>query len=232
MKYTRKLNLIAPQSLEEFKSALDINKMTVYDMERLGFDWTYSWQDSFRLAKGRTDFGFCDNIFCHIKNLAEGSDSLEVMNATVWNKRSDKQPLVYIQFATNNKGKYAVKFGSNLEEEYEAAKKDYAVKVFDKWAEQEYDSYLKNIPYQNSNIQEQYEREAPLEVLEEAQADFVKRVSKADWYYSYSDDLSVYRAGKAECDALKTEGKTLGFNWSKFNVENYTDYSHLVSCFN
>lgn len=28
---------------------------------------------------------------------------------------------------------------------------------------------------------------------------------KADWYYSYSDDASVYRRGKAECEGLKAK---------------------------
>ena len=33
---------------------------------------------------------------------------------------------------------------------------------------------------------------------------------KADWYYSFSDDASVYRRGKAECEGLKVKAERGG----------------------
>lgn len=33
--------------------------------------------------------------------------------------------------------------------------------------------------------------------------EFVARLAKHDWHYAYSDDSTVYRAGKAESDALQ-----------------------------
>lgn len=50
--------------------------------------------------------------------------------------------------------------------------------------------------------------------LTEAEQAYEKRCDRADWYYSYSDDINVYRAGKAECEELKTEAAKLQGNYS------------------
>jgi hypothetical protein len=47
-------------------------------------------------------------------------------------------------------------------------------------------------------------------VLTEAETAFLERYKRADWYYSYSDDPRVYRAGKAECEALEQESREHG----------------------
>ena len=48
------------------------------------------------------------------------------------------------------------------------------------------------------------------ENLTDDQATFELRCKAADWYYSYSDDLSVYRRGRDQCEALKKEAEVHG----------------------
>lgn len=43
---------------------------------------------------------------------------------------------------------------------------------------------------------------------------FEKLCIRADWYYSYSDDINVYRAGKAGCEQLQKEAGQLGGNFA------------------
>lgn len=58
--------------------------------------------------------------------------------------------------------------------------------------------------------------EKPAEVIldqsnfSEAEIEFAARCKRADWYYSYSDDIRVYRAGKAQCEGLKKEADEKG----------------------
>ena len=46
--------------------------------------------------------------------------------------------------------------------------------------------------------------------LTEEQAAFEVRCKTADWYYGYSDDISVYRRGRDQCDDLKVEATKKG----------------------
>lgn len=48
--------------------------------------------------------------------------------------------------------------------------------------------------------------------LTEVEQVFEQRCIKADWYYSYSDDIRVYRAGKEVCDSLEKEARANGGN--------------------
>lgn len=50
--------------------------------------------------------------------------------------------------------------------------------------------------------------------LTEAEQAYEARCDRADWYYSYSDDITVYRAGKASCEELKAEADKLQGNYS------------------
>lgn len=50
--------------------------------------------------------------------------------------------------------------------------------------------------------------------LNEAETAYEQRCNRADWYYSYSDDIRVYRAGKECCDRLKLEADDLGGNYA------------------
>lgn len=50
--------------------------------------------------------------------------------------------------------------------------------------------------------------------LTEAEQAYEARCVRADWYYSYSDDINVYRAGKASCGDLKAEADKQRGNYS------------------
>jgi len=43
---------------------------------------------------------------------------------------------------------------------------------------------------------------------------FEVECKSADWYYSYSDDLSVYRCGKAQCEQLEAVARNKGGNYA------------------
>ncbi|MNP89094.1 hypothetical protein D3C85_14940 [compost metagenome] len=51
--------------------------------------------------------------------------------------------------------------------------------------------------------------------MTEAEADFEARCKRADWYYSYSDDIRCYRAGKSQCEALQSEAASHGGVYSE-----------------
>lgn len=48
------------------------------------------------------------------------------------------------------------------------------------------------------------------ENLTDEQVVFELKCKTADWYYSYSDDRSVYRRGRDQCEALKKEAEAHG----------------------
>jgi hypothetical protein len=50
--------------------------------------------------------------------------------------------------------------------------------------------------------------------LNEAETAYEQRCSRADWYYSYSDDIRVFRAGKESCEKLKAEAAEQGGNYA------------------
>lgn len=51
--------------------------------------------------------------------------------------------------------------------------------------------------------------------LTEAEQAYEARCVRADWYYSYSDDITVYRAGKESCNLLKAEADREGGKYSQ-----------------
>lgn len=56
------------------------------------------------------------------------------------------------------------------------------------------------------------EASRPKAVTEDEQA-FEARLRGADWYYSYSDSLAVYKSGKERCEALQREASEKGGNY-------------------
>ncbi len=50
--------------------------------------------------------------------------------------------------------------------------------------------------------------------LDADEAEFEAQCKRADWYYSYSDDIGVYRRGKAHCDQLKAAADSKGGNYT------------------
>lgn len=50
---------------------------------------------------------------------------------------------------------------------------------------------------------------------------YVDRCKRADWYYSYSDDIAAYRLGKEVCTKLEAEARTKGGMY----LEVYRHYS-------
>lgn len=55
--------------------------------------------------------------------------------------------------------------------------------------------------------------------------DYVKRVRAHDWYYDFSDDISVYRNGKKEYDELKRIANERGGMYLTY----FNYFSHLRS---
>lgn len=59
----------------------------------------------------------------------------------------------------------------------------------------------------------QVERTAVWGALDEAEATYEALCKKADWYYSYSDDHSVFKRGREECAGLEKTANVNGGNY-------------------
>lgn len=59
----------------------------------------------------------------------------------------------------------------------------------------------------------QVERTTTWGVLDEAEATYEALCKKADWYYSYSDDHSVFKRGRDECAGLEKTANVNGGNY-------------------
>lgn len=53
-------------------------------------------------------------------------------------------------------------------------------------------------------------REYDPETLTKEEKEFEDSCRRADWFYGYSDDIRVYKAGKVHCDSLVATSKRLG----------------------